>query len=149
MRKIKIYLDVCCLNRPFDDQIQDRIRLETEAVIVILKYIEQGKVLLINSDAIFYEISKIPDSERKEKVFSLISKAQMYIKFNQKILDRAKEIQKLGIKSYDALHVACAEEAESDIFLTTDDKLLKKLKKYQYKIKIKVDNPLSWIMGVI
>jgi len=149
MRKTKIYLDVCCLNRPFDDQTQDRIRLETEAIVTILKYVELGKISLINSDAILYEISKIPNLERKEKVFSLISKAQMYIEFNQKILDRAKEIQKLGIKSYDALHVACAEEAESDIFLTTDDKLLKKLKKNKLKIKVKVDNPLNWIIGVI
>ena len=149
MRKTKIYLDVCCLNRPFDDQTQDRIRLETEAIVTILKYVELGKISLINSDAILYEISKIPNLERKEKVFSLISKAQMYIEFNQKILDRAKEIQKLGIKSYDALHVACAEEAESDIFLTTDDKLLKKLKRNKLKIKVKVDNPLNWIIGVI
>jgi len=149
MEKIKIYLDVCCLNRPFDDQTQDRIRLETEAIVTILKYVELGKILLINSDVILYEISKIPNLERKEKVFSLISKAQIYIEFNQKILDRAKEIQKLGIKSYDALHVACAEEAESDIFLTTDDKLLKKLKKNKLKIKVKVDNPLNWIIGVI
>lgn len=149
MRKIKIYLDVCCLNRPFDDQIQDRIRLETETVVTILKYIEQGKIILINSDAIFYEISKIPDLERKEKVFSLISKAKIYIELNQIILNRAKEIQKLGIKSYDALHVACAEEAKSDIFLTTDDNLLKKLKKNKLKIKVKVDNPLNWIIGVI
>jgi len=149
MEKIKIYLDVCCLNRPFDDQTQDRIRLETEAIVTILKYVELEKILLINSDAIFYEISKIPNLERKEKVFSLISKAQIYIEFNQKILDRAKEIQKLGIKSYDALHVACAEEAESDIFLTTDDKLLKKLKKNELKIKVKVNNPLNWIIGVI
>ncbi len=73
----------------------------------------------------------------------------MYIEFNQKILSRAKKIQELGIKSYDALHVACAEEAESDIFLTTDDKLLEKLKVNRHKIKIRVDNPLSWIMGVI
>ncbi len=146
---MKIYLDVCCLNRPFDDQIQDRIRLETEAVITILKYVEQGKILLINSDAILYEISKIPNLERKEKILSLISKAKIYIEFNQEILDRAKEIQKLGIKSYDALHVACAEEAKSDIFLTTDDNLLKKLKKNKPKIKVKADNPLNWIIEVI
>ena len=146
---MKIYLDVCCLNRPFDDQTQDRIHLETEAIVIILKYVELGKFMLINSDAIFYEISKIPNLERKEKVLSLISKAQMYIEFNQKILDRAKEIQKLGIKSYDVLHVACAEEAKSDIFLTTDDNLLKKLKKNKLKIKVKADNPLNWIIEVI
>jgi hypothetical protein len=28
-----LYLDVCCLKRPFDDQAQPRIRIETEAVL--------------------------------------------------------------------------------------------------------------------
>jgi predicted nucleic acid-binding protein len=146
---MKIYLDVCCLNRPFDDQTQDRIRLEAEAVLIILKYIELGKIVLINSDVIFYEISKIPNLERREKIFSLISKAKIYIKLDQGILNRAKEIQKLGIKSYDALHVACAERPKGDIFLTTDDRLLKKLQRNCSEIKTKVENPLNWIIEVI
>ncbi len=104
---------------------------------------------MIKSDVIFYEISKIPDLERREKIFSLISKAKIYIELDQTILHRGKEIQKLGIKSYDALHVACAEKAKSDIFLTTDDKLLKKLKRNCSKIKTKVDNSLNWIIEVI
>ena len=51
---MRIYLDVCCLNRPFDDQRQDRIHLESEAVLTILKHIESGKWKLISSDAIIY-----------------------------------------------------------------------------------------------
>ena len=78
-------------------------------------------MVLINSDIIFYEISKIPNFERREKIFSLVSKAEIYVKIDEEIFNRAKEIQKLGIKSYDALHVACAEKADCDIFLTTDD----------------------------
>jgi hypothetical protein len=42
---MKIYLDTCCLNRPFDDQRQHRVRLETEAVTLILKKIRQGETL--------------------------------------------------------------------------------------------------------
>jgi hypothetical protein len=33
---MRIYLDMCCLKRPFDDQSQPRIRLETEAVLALL-----------------------------------------------------------------------------------------------------------------
>jgi hypothetical protein len=33
-RLLRIYLDACCLNRPFDDQTQERIRLESEAVLL-------------------------------------------------------------------------------------------------------------------
>jgi len=36
---MKIYLDACCLNRPFDDQSQARIRVESEIIIFILSRI--------------------------------------------------------------------------------------------------------------
>ena len=146
---MKIYLDVCCLNRPFDDQTLDRIHLESEAVVAIMKNVESGRWDLINSDAIIYEINKIPDTERKNKILLLISKANEYIKLDTACLSRAKEVQKFGIKTFDALHVASAEMEKADIFLTTDDALLAKLKKYSDKIKIKTDNPLAWIKEVI
>lgn len=146
---MKIYLDVCCLNRPFDDQTQDRIHLESEAVITILKNIETGKWHLVNSDAIFFEIDKIPDREKKSKIYLIMSKSKSHVQSNKACLLRAGEIQKLGIKSYDALHVASAEKAHADIFLTTDDDLLAKLKKHTGKIKIRTENPLTWIEEVI
>jgi hypothetical protein len=146
---MKIYLDVCCLNRPFDDQTQDRIHLESEAILTILKYVEAGVWDLINSDAIAYEISKIPDNERRRKVHLMISKANIKQKSDTSIKLRAKEIQKLGINAYDSFHVASAEFGKADIFLSTDDKLLNKLKKYAGKINIKTANPLAWIKEVI
>ena len=146
---MRIYLDVCCLNRPFDDQTQDRTRLETEAILTIMKFVEDGQWTLLSSDSIFYEISKILDPERMMKVRFVISKASDYIQLDEGILKRAKEIQKLGIKSYDALHVASAESGKADIFLTTDDQLLKKLRQHSGKIRVKADNPLAWIKEVI
>ncbi len=146
---MKIYLDVCCLNRPFDDQTQDRIHLEAEAILTIMKYIEKGKWILLNSDGIFYEINKIPDSERKRKVQLIISKASEYIRMNEKMLRRVKKIQKLGIKNIDALHIASDEIAKADIFLTTDDSLLKKIHQHEDKVSVKVNNPLDWIKEVI
>ena len=68
---------------------------------------------------------------------------------NRPLLSRAKQIQQLGVKSYDALHIACAEVAQVDIFLTTDDKLLKIIRQFADKIKLKVNNPLNWIREVI
>lgn len=124
---MRIYLDVCCLNRPFDDQTQDRIHLEAEAVLTILKYIEKKRWSMINSDAILYEVNKIPDPERKTKVQFTLFNAKDYVQINEQILRRAKQIQQLGVKSFDALHIACAEASQADIFLTTDDKLLKKV----------------------
>ena len=146
---MRIYLDVCCLNRPFDDQSQDRIHLETEAILTILKYIENEDWLLLNSDVILYEINKIPDSERKIKVSFMVSMAKHHIQINNSIVRRAEQIQQLGIKSYDALHIACAEIGKADIFLTTDDLLLKKLRRHADKINVQTNNPLDWIREVI
>ncbi len=146
---MKIYMDVCCLNRPFDDQNQDRIHLEAESVLSILSFVEKGKWHLLNSDAILYEINKIPDTERKIKVRFVISLAKEYIRLNKKIFERAEQMQKIGVKSFDALHVACAEAGKADIFLTTDDQLLKKLRQHSDKIKVKAANPLEWVEEVI
>ena len=146
---MRVYLDVCCLNRPFDDRTQDRIHLEAEAILTILKYIEKKQWSMINSDAIIYEVNKIPDPERKTKVQFTLSNTNDYVQINEQILRRAKQIQQLGVKSFDALHIACAEAAQADIFLTTDDKLLKKVHQFVDKIKVKVNNPLNWIREVI
>lgn len=146
---MRVYLDVCCLNRPFDDRTQDRIHLEAEAILTILKYIEKKQWWMINSDAIIYEVNKIPDPERKTKVQFTLSNTNDYVQINEQILRRAKQIQQLGVKSFDALHIACAEAAQADIFLTTDDKLLKKVHQFVDKIKVKVNNPLNWIREVI
>ncbi len=60
---MRIYLDVCCLNRLFDDQTQERIRLGSEAVLLILERCQSGEWELIGSEAMDYEILRIPDTE--------------------------------------------------------------------------------------
>ena len=146
---MKIYLDVCCLNRPFDDQRHDRIRLETEAIFTILKFVELDKFKLFDSDIILYEVEKIPDLKRKNSIKKILSKAKYYIELNEDIIKRADEIQKLGIKSYDALHIASAEYGKATIFLTTDDKLLKRIQNNKNRLYLKAENPLNWIIEVL
>lgn len=143
-----VYLDVCCLNRPFDDQSQDRIRLESEAVLTILFNCETGKWRLMNSEIIEYELSVIPDDERKEKVNAFINLACEKVKVDRKVKRRARELEKLGFKAYDALHLACAEIGGARIFLTTDDKLLNRAKRNVSKLNTAVENPVIWLMEV-
>jgi len=141
---VKIYLDVCCLNRPFDDQSQERIRLESEAVITILG---RSKTLtLLSSEIVDLEISKIPDEDRKQKVSLLSSISEMNIVIDDEIITRAKELNKMGFKSFDALHIACAERGQADALLTTDDHLLKKATSQRKLLKVKIENPLKWLM---
>ena len=59
---MKIYMDVCCLCRPFDDQTVGRIRLEVTAVQEIIRRCASREYTLVTSEAITEELSKIPIS---------------------------------------------------------------------------------------
>ena len=142
-----IYLDVCCLNRPFDEQNQDRIRLESEAVLAILSGCEKGRWELAGSEVIDFEISVIPDPERREKVSAFTHLVRKKIRVDETIKSLARELEETGISAFDALHIACAEFG-ADVFLTTDDRLLKKAKRFD-KLKVNISNPVIWLMGVI
>ena len=73
---MRIYLDVCSLNRPFDDHTHDRVRLESEAVLTILSRSQTKSWILVGSEIIDIEISKIPDDDRMQKVSLLSSISQ-------------------------------------------------------------------------
>ena len=89
---MKIYFDVCCINRPFDDQSQDRIHLEAEAILSILKNVDKGLWFSVSSDVVTIEIKKTFDPERRERLTSINNKAQSYICVDDKILNRTKNI---------------------------------------------------------
>lgn len=44
---MRIYLDNCCYNRPFDDQSQIRIALESQAKLYIQRLIVEKKIELV------------------------------------------------------------------------------------------------------
>lgn len=141
---MKIYLDVCCLNRPFDDIQQERIRLEANAVIIILERCEKGELILISSDIIREEILRIPDIEKREAVLELQNIYKEWIPIDKNVIELAKQIEQSGVKPYDALHIASAEIGGADVFLTTDDKLLRK--NLQLNLKTRILNPLNFII---
>ena len=145
---MKIYLDNCVLNRPFDDQTQERIYLETQAFLILLKKIEDEEIEMTNSDAIQYEIERLTEWERKEKVISYLNLATEYIVLNENIEERALEFEKLGIMGMDALHIAVAEVSNVDYFITCDDILLKRYKRNEDKINLKIVTLLD-IIGII
>lgn len=123
---VKIYFDVCCLNRPFDDQAQDRIHLEAEAILAVLNHGLMSGWSIIGSDAIDFEIGKMPDHDKRVKVQILSTLHDTHVKIDAAVEQRALELKRVGLKALDALHIACAEKAKADVFLTTDDLLLSK-----------------------
>lgn len=133
---MKIYLDTCSLQRPFDAKNQVRILLESEAVLGILSYVELKKVKLISSDALIYEIENIPSALRRYNAKSILNLADIYIKVNSKIEKRAVYLITFGIMPLDALHLSLAEYSKADYFCTCDDKLISKAKKLIAKTKI-------------
>jgi predicted nucleic acid-binding protein len=149
MNNMKIYLDVCCLNRPFDDQTQDRIHLEAEAILAVLNYSRMSGWSVIGSEAIDFEIGRIPDHDKRLKVQILSTLHDVYVKVDAVVERRAMELKQVGLKALDALHVSCAERAKSEVFLTTDDHLLSKAVQNKKILKVKIENPLRWVTEVL
>lgn len=144
---MKIYMDNCCLNRPFDNQANLRVHLEAEAIKTIIVLVEQQKFSLISSKILQFEIAKLTDEVRKKELNFMESLACKIVQINSQIAARAKEFEKLGIQAFDALHLACAEN-NADIFLTVDDKFLKKAISIK-SLKIEVYSPLIWLNEVL
>ena len=143
----RIYLDACCLNRPFDDRTQPRIALETQAILTILSECE-SEWKLITSAALDKELDKTPDLERLKNVKMILAIAKIKVISSQFIEGRSTEIQKLRFSGYDATHIASAERSQADIFLTTDDRLIKKAQNNAQLIHVEINNPVQWLIKI-
>ena len=137
---MRIYLDTSALNRVFDDQTQPRIYLEATAMLLVFTLLENGKISLVSSEALRYENSRNPFTDRRLFVNAVLQKAKIIQTLGTAILRRALEIETTcGIKGFDALHLACAEKVKAGYFITCDDKILKR-----YSGKLTVMNPIDF-----
>lgn len=125
----RIYLDTCVYNRPFDDQAQPRVWLETLAFSVILQMVEDHSVTLVTSPLVGYETSQHPDQVARAWVLRCSALAQENRFLDAPIRQRAEGLEQEGFKALDALHIACAEAANCDYFITCDDRLLRRYKR--------------------
>ncbi len=139
---MKVYLDTSVYNRPFDDQTQPRIWLETLALVVILQMIEAGEAELVSSSVLEYENSRNPFPLRRRWVKRCLSLASHFQKVDEDMRARAQELEKEGVGAIDALHMACAEAARSEYFLTCDDRVIRR-----YKGGIRVLNPVNFVLS--
>ena len=142
---VQIYLDVCCLNRPFDDQTQDRIHLEAEAVLLILSHVESGLWRWIGSEVLDYEIERTPNAERRLRVKLLTTVTAHTISVESTEEARARQLEEMGFHALDALHLSCAESGGAEVFLTTDDRLLRLAVRFSAQLRVRVVNPLIWL----
>lgn len=138
---MRVYLDNCCFNRPFDDQSQMRIRLEAEAKLAIQEKIQSGALELGWSYILDFENDANPLAERKGSISRWRDVATVDISESDEILARAMRFHEKGFRPLDSLHIACAVELGCDLFLTTDDRILKKR---ELITEIEVQNPVDY-----
>ncbi len=139
---MRVYLDNCMFNRPFDNQAQIRIRLESEAKLYIQDKIKNKAIELIWSYILEIENAHNPHTERRIAIQKWKNLSTVKIIESPDVLANANHLLKFGIKTKDALHVASAVEGKADYFLTTDDKLFSAVNRSE---TIKVLNPVDYI----
>jgi predicted nucleic acid-binding protein len=146
---MRAYLDVCCLNRPFDDQSQERVRLEAEAVTLFLRLVSINQHEWITSEAVEDELKRMPSEEQRICVSALLRHATGCLQISQANWELARHYIAQGLGAMDALHLAVAETAHCDILLTTDDSFLRKAAGLQPRPRVRVANPAKWIAEVL
>ena len=140
MRRMRLYLDNCTFNRPFDDQNQLKIKLETEAKLFIQQGIIMGIYDLVWSYILEYENRQNRFDDRRNAIYEWKNIAKIHCIENKMIINYAENLNRQNIRTKDALHIACSVYTASDYFITTDKQLL------NLNLKdIKIINPLTFL----
>jgi predicted nucleic acid-binding protein len=137
---MRVYLDNCCFNRPFDDQTSLVVQFETDAKLRIQELIKEKELELVWSFVLDYENEANPFEEVRNKIAEWEGLATINCDYCDSIAQKARELDLLGLRQMDASHIACAIFTKSDIFITTDKKILNKSVK-----EIEVLNPIDFI----
>jgi predicted nucleic acid-binding protein len=134
-------LDNCTFNRPFDDQNQLKIKLETEAKLYIQQGIINGIYELVWSYILEYENSQNRFDDRRNSIYGWKSIAKIYCVETKQIIEYAKNLQRQSnIRTKDALHIACSVYTHADYFITTDKQL------YNLKLSdMRILNPMVFL----
>jgi len=139
---MRVYLDNCCFNRPFDDQRHLRIRLEAEAKLRIQEAVREGGLQLAWSYVLDFENSNNPFVDRRERTRAWRTCAAVACVESPAVKATAAAFAQIGLRKIDALHVACAVNAGCAYFITTDDQVLRKADRIN---EIKIVDPIEFI----
>lgn len=142
---MRIYLDNCCYNRPFDDQSQVKVVIETLAKLTIQQQMREGEIEYVWSEVLDYEVGRSRFVDRKLQIQPRAQGAAVFIELDESIRERAHQFEDAGLRAMDALHLACAEAANCDWFFTTDNGILKKARAIA---SLRVANPVEFVGGV-
>ncbi|HSL42839.1 MAG TPA: PIN domain-containing protein [Anaerolineales bacterium] len=95
------------------------------------------------------KLEQTVDVERRERLLLLAGQSHRVVEITEKILNRAEKLEASGFDSYDAIHLASAEQANVDVFLTTDDNIQKVASRKKEVFSFVVENPVKWLEEVL
>src|SRR5207247_9260496 len=78
----------------------------------------------------------------------LLPEPAALVPLSKAVAERGREVEKLGFKAADALHVACAETAGADVLLSCDDRFCRLGKRFARRLKVPLRNPVDWVREV-
>jgi hypothetical protein len=145
---LTVYLDLCCLNRPFDDQTQLRTRLEAETITPILARIRTDEWQWLTSGAVAFGLDAGPTGTRRQWIEQLLRLAIESVPISPPVSERSRQPVALDARALDALHPACAESGGADVLLTTGDQFLRTARRNAARPRVHVPNPVSWLHEV-
>jgi hypothetical protein len=139
---MRVYLDMCCLKRPFDDQAQPRIHLESEAVLALLSAPAES-VEVLRGAGLDLENDQNPVAHRAAKVGRWLQALPLMDLPDASLQPRTADLMGLGFKNFDAFHLACAELGGAEVFCTCDDRLLAAASRHVKDLNVRVVNPIE------
>ncbi len=139
---MRLYLDTCVLSRLFDAPSGERVERETAAVAQLF---DIGFVWLV-SPVLAQEIGAIPEVSTRSALLELMVGADERVTPTDQIRTRARTLNALGFGENDAAHLAAAESARADAFLTTDDRLQRRARQMGAALGVQVENPVEWVL---
>lgn len=143
-----MYLDVCCLKRPFDDQRSSRVQLETTAIAALVEQAERGGIRLVRSPAHDFENQRNPREDRRLAAALWLDGAHVEVALSPEAESRARQLTGLGFGALDALHVALAESAGVSWLATTDDQLIGLAQRHRDTLRVSIASPVHVLESI-
>lgn len=140
----RLYLDICTLCRPFDDQNRMRLRFETNAYYLILQALQDTRYIMVVSSVHFEEANAISGAEEKREIVAILERLGTAAECDR-VATRARAenlySRKFGIA--DAAPIAFAE-VTAGFFISCDDRLVRKCRRE--KITVIAMNPVEFTL---
>ena len=140
---MRVYLDNCCFNRPYDNQNLLKVKLETQSKLGIQQLVLENKLELVWSFILEFENDQNPFIERKRQIEKWQNLAVADCSLTDAVIAKSRDFMRLGLREKDSYHIACAIISNTDYFITTDAKILNK-----HISDIKVISPTDFIFLV-